>query len=217
MVARRASFTRSTPLVRGRERRWNRRSRRCDGEPRISRLARRRRDLAQPDLSVPERRLGVRRSGLHGRPSRPGHTSRTWMCSSPRRGGAGSACCSISSRITRPTGTPGFTSGPSLRWADDVPNNWQALFGGGSAWTFDEERGRHYLHNFAPEQPDLDWWNPEVRSSSSASCDSGSTAASQASNRRRARPGEGPRPARRACPRRARLLDEPPRDTRRLP
>lgn len=48
-------------------------------------------------------------------------------------------------------------------WADDVPNNWRALFGGGSAWTLDRESGRYYLHNFAPEQPDLDWWNPEVR------------------------------------------------------
>jgi alpha-glucosidase len=48
-------------------------------------------------------------------------------------------------------------------WADEVPNNWRALFGGGSAWTLDPERGRYYLHNFAAEQPDLDWWNPEVR------------------------------------------------------
>ena len=97
-----------------------------------------------------------------------------------------------------------------------------AIFGGGSAWTLDEERGRYYLHNFATEQPDLDWWNPEVRASSSASSASGSTAVSPASDRRRARPGEGPRAARRACPRRARLLDEPPethevyRDWRRL-
>ena len=43
-----------------------------------------------------------------------------------------------------------------------MPNNWQAIFGGGSAWAFDEERGRYYLHNFAREQPDLDWWNPDV-------------------------------------------------------
>jgi alpha-glucosidase len=48
-------------------------------------------------------------------------------------------------------------------WADAVPNNWQAIFGGGSAWTLDEARGRYYLHNFAAQQPDLDWWNPEVR------------------------------------------------------
>ena len=45
-------------------------------------------------------------------------------------------------------------------WADR-PNNWLASFGG-SAWTFDEERGKYYLHSFYPEQPDLDWRNPEV-------------------------------------------------------
>jgi alpha-glucosidase len=42
------------------------------------------------------------------------------------------------------------------------PNNWRAVFGG-TAWTFDEESGQYYLHNFLPEQPDLDWWNDEVR------------------------------------------------------
>jgi alpha-glucosidase len=50
-------------------------------------------------------------------------------------------------------------------WADGrdggPPNNWVAAFGG-SAWTLDEERGRWYLHSFYPEQPDLDWRNPEV-------------------------------------------------------
>ena len=47
-------------------------------------------------------------------------------------------------------------------WADEVPNNWQSIFGG-SAWELDAERDRYYLHNFAREQPDLDWWNPDVR------------------------------------------------------
>ena len=59
---------------------------------------------------------------------------------------------------------PWFRERPDFYvWADEVPNNWQAIFGGGSAWELDEERGRYYLHNFAKEQPDLDWWNPEVR------------------------------------------------------
>jgi len=59
---------------------------------------------------------------------------------------------------------PWFRARPDFYvWADEVPNNWRAAFGGGSAWSFDEERGRYYLHNFAREQPDLDWWNPEVR------------------------------------------------------
>ena len=48
-------------------------------------------------------------------------------------------------------------------WADAIPNNWRAAFGGGQAWTLDPGRGRYYLHNFAREQPDLDWWNPQVR------------------------------------------------------
>jgi alpha-glucosidase len=52
-------------------------------------------------------------------------------------------------------------------WADpkpdgSAPNNWVSSFGG-PAWTFDEATGQYYLHNFTPEQPDLDWWNDEVR------------------------------------------------------
>jgi len=42
------------------------------------------------------------------------------------------------------------------------PNNWKAVFGG-PAWTFDEQSGRYYLHNFLAKQPDLDWWNENVR------------------------------------------------------
>ncbi len=46
-------------------------------------------------------------------------------------------------------------------WADQ-PNNWVSSFGG-PAWTLDEATGQYYLHNFTPEQPDLNWWNDEVR------------------------------------------------------
>ena len=48
-------------------------------------------------------------------------------------------------------------------WSDrDGPqNNWVASFGG-PAWSRDERTGRWYLHSFYPEQPDLDWRNPEV-------------------------------------------------------
>ncbi|MGH3414276.1 MAG: glycoside hydrolase family 13 protein, partial [Marmoricola sp.] len=40
------------------------------------------------------------------------------------------------------------------------PNDWQSTFGG-PAWTRVED-GQWYLHLFAPEQPDLNWDNPEV-------------------------------------------------------
>lgn len=41
------------------------------------------------------------------------------------------------------------------------PNEWTSLFGG-SAWQPVGD-GQWYLHLFAPEQPDFDWSNPEVR------------------------------------------------------
>jgi alpha-glucosidase len=40
------------------------------------------------------------------------------------------------------------------------PNNWISMFGG-RAWT--RVGAQWYLHLFAPEQPDLDWTNDEVR------------------------------------------------------
>lgn len=42
------------------------------------------------------------------------------------------------------------------------PNNWQAAFKKLPAWTFDEQTGQYYLHSFLPEQPDLNWNEPEV-------------------------------------------------------
>ncbi|MEU5050881.1 glycoside hydrolase family 13 protein [Streptomyces sp. NPDC021096] len=46
------------------------------------------------------------------------------------------------------------------------PNDWESIFGG-PAWTRttgpDGTPGEWYLHLFAPEQPDLNWDNPEVR------------------------------------------------------
>jgi alpha-glucosidase len=44
-----------------------------------------------------------------------------------------------------------------------LPNNWRAAFLGIPAWTLDEASGQYYLHSFLPEQPDLNWANPEVR------------------------------------------------------
>ncbi|NNF63536.1 MAG: alpha-glucosidase [Acidimicrobiia bacterium] len=42
------------------------------------------------------------------------------------------------------------------------PNNWQSTFGG-PAWRHDEETDQWYYHFFVPEQPDLNWRNPEVK------------------------------------------------------
>jgi alpha-glucosidase len=52
-------------------------------------------------------------------------------------------------------------------WADPAPgggppNNWLSNFGG-SAWQLHEPTGQYYLNNFLPSQPDLNWWNDEVR------------------------------------------------------
>ncbi len=50
--------------------------------------------------------------------------------------------------------------------SDEPPNNWTSVFGG-PAWRRVTERdgrpGQWYLHIFAPEQPDLNWDNPDVR------------------------------------------------------
>jgi alpha-glucosidase len=52
-------------------------------------------------------------------------------------------------------------------WADGkqdgaLPNNWVSSFGG-PGWTLDEATGQYYFHNHLQEQPDLNWWNEEVR------------------------------------------------------
>ncbi|HVM25452.1 MAG TPA: alpha-amylase family glycosyl hydrolase [Candidatus Limnocylindrales bacterium] len=51
-------------------------------------------------------------------------------------------------------------------WADPAvdggpPSNWEAAFGG-STWEWDATTQQYYLHSFYPEQPDLNWRNPEV-------------------------------------------------------
>ncbi|MCA5893985.1 DUF3459 domain-containing protein [Isoptericola sp. NEAU-Y5] len=46
-------------------------------------------------------------------------------------------------------------------WRDE-PNNWRSAIGGGSTWTWDERTQQYYLHLFLPEQPDLNWRNPDV-------------------------------------------------------
>jgi alpha-glucosidase len=52
-------------------------------------------------------------------------------------------------------------------WADPAPgggppNNWISNFGG-SAWELDGASGQYYLCQFLESQPDLNWWNEDVR------------------------------------------------------
>lgn len=52
-------------------------------------------------------------------------------------------------------------------WADaksdgSPPTNWQSVFGG-PAWTWDARRGQYYMHNFLPEQPQLNVHSPAVQ------------------------------------------------------
>jgi len=43
-----------------------------------------------------------------------------------------------------------------------APNNWVSSFFG-SSWELDKRTGQFYLHSFLESQPDLNWWNEEVR------------------------------------------------------
>lgn len=51
-------------------------------------------------------------------------------------------------------------------WRDGVPgvypNDMQAVFGG-AAWEWVPEVQQYYFHQFAPQQPDLNWENPALR------------------------------------------------------
>ena len=52
-------------------------------------------------------------------------------------------------------------------WADPAPdggppNNW-VDHTGRPAWEWDDHTKQYYLHNFLTSQPDLNWWNPQVR------------------------------------------------------
>ncbi|WP_169733878.1 glycoside hydrolase family 13 protein [Crossiella equi] len=66
--------------------------------------------------------------------------------------------------LAAPPGSPArakfwFAEGRGADGAEP-PNDWQSRFGG-PAWTRVPD-GQWYLHLYAPEQPDLNWTNPEV-------------------------------------------------------
>lgn len=53
-------------------------------------------------------------------------------------------------------------------WRDPAPdggppNNWVRHFADEPAWTLDERTGQYYLHHFLPQQPDVNWDDPELR------------------------------------------------------
>ncbi|KAI9878609.1 MAG: hypothetical protein M1830_000428 [Pleopsidium flavum] len=46
----------------------------------------------------------------------------------------------------------------------EPPNNWSQILGeANSAWTYDKTTDEYFLSLFTPEQPDLNWENPDVR------------------------------------------------------
>ncbi len=43
-------------------------------------------------------------------------------------------------------------------WREDAPKGWNNLFDGESAWEYDEERRKFYMHLFCKQQADLNWF-----------------------------------------------------------
>ena len=137
----------------------------------------RRGDLAVAVLPLADGGLRLRRLGLLRRRPRLRHAGRLRPA---RRGAATRAASGWSSTgcpTTPPIGTPGSRPRAASRddprrdwyvWRDPAPgggppNDWPSVFKAcGAAWTLDERTGQYYLHSFMPEQPDLNWDNPEV-------------------------------------------------------
>ena len=56
----------------------------------------------------------------------------------------------------------GSGAGSGSRRRPKPPNNWLSIFGG-KAWEWNEATRSYYLHSFVAQQPDLNWFNPEVK------------------------------------------------------
>ena len=139
-------------------------------------------------------------------------SSRISTAWSPRRTRADSRSSSTSCRTTPPTSTRGFSK-PRVAGQPEArlvhlarpapdggpPNNWLCEFGGARLGVGRSD-GPVLLHAFLPEQPDLNWRNPEVEARCSTSCASGWT-------RRRRLPRRHDRPHHQRIPS---LRDNPP-------
>jgi alpha-glucosidase len=68
----------------------------------------------------------------------------------------------IESRSSRDNPRRDFYIWRDPRPDGSAPNNWGSFFGG-PAWTLDALTGQYYLHQFAREQPELNWRNPAVK------------------------------------------------------
>ena len=178
VVARRCAVPDLSALLHGHERRRRRRPARHHRTARPPAVARRRRHLARSDHDVAQQRLGLRRRRLLRRRPAARHARRRRGAHRRRRRSAASASSSTSSRTTRATSTRGSSTRCRRRtsryrdwyvWADpkpdgSPPNNWVMAFDPRQpAWTFDEASGQYYLNQFLPTQPDLNWWNDDVR------------------------------------------------------
>ncbi len=71
----------------------------------------------------------------------------------------------------KPFNAPGVTAFQKRNEHDGMvpPNNWESAFGG-SAWQWDARTKEFYYHKFYPQQPDLNWRNPEVRKAMYNAC-----------------------------------------------
>ena len=127
--------------------------------------------LAEPDLHLADGRLRLRRlatTATSTRCSARSTTSTSWSRSATR-----ASIKLILDWVPNHSSDqhPWFLESRSSRdnpkrdwyvWRDE-PNDWMSVFEAcGKAWTFDETTQQYYLHSFMPEQPDLNWDNPEV-------------------------------------------------------
>ena len=115
---------------------------------------------------------------------------------------------------------PGPDGGPPNNWLDST---------GASAWAWHEPTKQFYLHNFLPEQPDLNWWEPgRARGLRRHPAVLAGPGRGRVPHRRGARPLQGRQTARQSPSQRGRPDDrairparreqhEPARGARRLP